>query len=116
MGRLSDLHLDNHPPFHAVAGVMPIAPCTLLLLFDTGEYKLVSLDDLIEQDGPLFLPLRRWDFFRLVQRDQDGVTVVWPNGLDLDPAMLYAAGTPVSLDATGLQPLATTDSSSVRMQ
>jgi hypothetical protein len=87
-----------------------------LLLFDTGEYKLVSLDDLIEQDGPLFLPLRRWDFFRLVQRDQDGVTVVWPNGLDLDPAMLYAAGTPVSLDATGLQPLATTDSSSVRMQ
>jgi hypothetical protein len=82
---------------------MPIPPCHLLLLFDTGEYKLVDLEDVVGHDGPLFLPLRRWDFFRRVQRDQDGVTVVWPNGLDLDPAMLYVAGTPVSLDAAELQ-------------
>ena len=103
MGRLSDVRLDRHPPFHAVVGVMPIPPCHLLLLFDTGEYKLVDLEDVVGHDGPLFLPLRRWDFFRRVQRDQDGVTVVWPNGLDLDPAMLYVAGTPVSLDAAELQ-------------
>lgn len=103
MGRLSDVRLDQHPPFHAVVGVIPIPPCHLLLLFDTGECRLVGLEDLVERDGPLFLPLRRWDFFQRVQRDQDGVTVVWPNGLDLDPAMLYVAGTPVSLDAVELQ-------------
>ncbi len=102
MGRLSELSLEKHPPFHAVAGVMPVPPSHLLLLFDTGEYKLADLGDLLLQDGPLFLPLRRWDFLRLVRQDQDGVTVVWPNGLDLDPAMLYAAGTPVSLDAAVL--------------
>ena len=105
MGRLSGVNSEQHPPFHAVVGVLPLPSYSLLLLFDTNEYKLVDLTDLAEQDGPLFVPLRRWDFFRLVQRDHDGVTVVWPNGLDLDPAMLYAAGETLVLDDASLPSL-----------
>ena len=102
MDRLSDLHLEEHPPFHAVVGVLPTPPSYLLLLFDTGEYKMLDLGDLLTEEGPLFVPLRRWDFFQQVRLDPDGVTVVWPNGLDLDPAMMYAAATPITIDAARL--------------
>ena len=87
----------EHEPFHAIRSVMPLPPTWLLLQFDTDEYRLVDIAAYLGGNGPLILPLRQWDFFRRVRVDDDGVTVVWPNGFDLDPAELYAIGKPVDL-------------------
>jgi hypothetical protein len=78
---------------------MALRPHHLLLEFDTGEYRVRDLSDLVDRREPLFAPLNDWDFFRRVRVDDDGVTVIWPNGLDLDPGMLYAASVPVDVGA-----------------
>ncbi len=91
--------METHPPFRAVRAVMPIRPHHLLLEFDAGEYRIRDLADLVGRAEPLFAPLSEWEYFRQVRVDDDGVTVVWPNGLDLDPAMLYAASVPANVAA-----------------
>lgn len=90
--------MNAHPPFHSVQPVMPIRPHHLLLEFETGEYRIRDLRDLVVRREPLFAPLCDWEFFRRARVDDDGVTVVWPNGLDLDPGVLYAASLPVDVD------------------
>jgi hypothetical protein len=47
--------------------------------------------------GPVFEPLRDPDFFAQVTVDHG--TVVWPNGVDLDPVVLH--GDALSAAATG---------------
>lgn len=46
-------------------------------------------------------PLQDPSFFARVSVDADAGTIVWPNGVDLDPDMLYAAahGASVRLSA-----------------
>jgi hypothetical protein len=39
--------------------------------------------------GEMFEPLRDPEFFRQVRMDEASRSVVWPNGLDLDPEMLH---------------------------
>jgi len=36
-----------------------------------------------------FIPLKDPDFFSQVRVDPEAGTVVWPNGVDLDPDVLY---------------------------
>ena len=38
----------------------------------------------------MFLPLKDVDYFKSVKAD--GTTIVWPNGLDLCPDVLYEIG------------------------
>lgn len=38
----------------------------------------------------MFLPLKDINYFKEVKAD--GTTIVWPNGLDLCPDVLYAKG------------------------
>ena len=91
--------MSAHPPFHSVRAVMPVPPHHLLLEFDTGEYRVRDLGDLASRSDPLFAPLADWEFFRRVRVDDDGVTVIWPNGLDLDPGVLYATSAPADIRA-----------------
>jgi hypothetical protein len=51
----------------------------------------------IEFSG-VFEPLREPAFFARVTVDPEIGTVVWPNGADLDPLVLYDAVTGKSLD------------------
>jgi len=74
---------------------MPVPPSFVLLQFDSGEYRLVDIGMYLSDDGPLLTRLREWGFFRQVRVDDEGVAIVWPNAFDLDPAELYALGTPV---------------------
>src|SRR4051794_18373585 len=50
---------------------------------DDGEERLVDVSDMLW--GTTDEPLRDADYFRLVRVEPELGTVVWPNGLDLDP-------------------------------
>jgi hypothetical protein len=39
--------------------------------------------------GELYEPLRDADYFRQVMVDDEVGTIVWPNGADFDPDLLY---------------------------
>ncbi len=43
--------------------------------------------------GGVFEPLKRLDFFHSVAVDQEAGTLVWPNGVDFCPDVLYAEAT-----------------------
>ncbi len=65
-------------------------PYTLHLRFGDGLAGDVDLERLIRFDG-VFAPLRSPEVFAAVRLDSELGTIVWPNGADLDPAVLYAA-------------------------
>jgi hypothetical protein len=48
-----------------------------------------------------FFPLKGLAYFRMLRVDPDLGTIVWPNGADLDPDVLYArvTGQPIEVDA-----------------
>ncbi|MEO9120477.1 MAG: DUF2442 domain-containing protein [Solirubrobacteraceae bacterium] len=52
-------------------------------------------EDLARAGGTLAEPLRDLDYFRQVRVDEQLRTIVWPNGLDADPDVLYGDRAPV---------------------
>ena len=60
-------------------------PYGLHLRFDDGLTRDVDLAD--ELWGPMFEPLKEPAFFAQVSVEHG--TVVWPNGVDLDPLVLH---------------------------
>jgi Protein of unknown function (DUF2442) len=60
-------------------------PYALHLQFDDGVVRDVDLAD--DLWGPMFEPLKDPTFFAQVTVDHG--TVVWPNGVDLDPLVLH---------------------------
>ena len=68
-----------------VTAVEVIPPHGLRLTFDDGLRRDVDLAD--ELWGPMFEPLKDPAFFAQVSVDHG--TVVWPNGVDLDPLVLH---------------------------
>jgi len=71
----------------AVTAVEPLADYTLRLTFDDGTEQVVDLTN--ELWGPMGEPLRDPTYFRQVRVDAELRTIVWPNGFDLDPAVLH---------------------------
>lgn len=65
-------------------------PYRLHLRFADGVAGDVDLERLIRFDG-VFAAIRSPDVFAAVRVDPELGTIVWPNGADLDPAVLYAA-------------------------
>lgn len=65
----------------------------LRLTFDDGVVREVDLED--DLWGPVFEPLRDPDYFARVRVDHELGTVVWPNGVDLDPCVLHGDREPV---------------------
>ena len=70
----------------------------LLLGFSNGERKVIDVEWLLH--GPIFDPIREDpDFFRTVRVDEECGTIVWPNGADIDPDVLYGSYLPAWLEA-----------------
>ena len=62
----------------------------LALTFTNGETGEIDLRDRIINRGGVFQALEEITFFQQVQVDPESDTLVWPNGVDLDPDVLYS--------------------------
>ena len=59
----------------------------LQVKFDDGAERTIDFEPILL--GPLFGPLRDLHLFRQASVDEDLGTIVWPNGADIDPSVLY---------------------------
>jgi Protein of unknown function (DUF2442) len=64
-------------------------PYQIHLQFEDGVEGTIDLNQIIEFSG-VFAALRDPDYFATVQVDPEVGTIVWSNGADLDPDVLYA--------------------------
>ena len=75
-----------------VVDVTVLSGFRVRLRFDDGAERDVDLRRFL--NGPVFEPLvRDRSVFESVRVDPDLGTIVWPNGADIDPDVLYEAGT-----------------------
>lgn len=86
-----------------VTAVRPAGSFRIALEFTDGSTGSVDLTSWISGRGGVFAPLQDPAFFNRVAVDHEAGTIVWPNGVDLDPDMLYEAahGTVVGQDREG---------------
>lgn len=75
---------------HTVKKVKYLEGYRLSLVFNDGKTKVVDFEYRLKSAKNMFLPLKSIDYFKKVRAD--GTTVVWPNGLDLCPDVLYELG------------------------
>jgi hypothetical protein len=80
-----------------IVAALPLRPHVVRVVFADGQVRDADIEPLL--DGPIFRPLRDQDAFEQVFGDQKTHTVAWPNGADLDPDVLYEAGSPASPEA-----------------
>ena len=72
-----------------VVAVEVIGPHRLRLTFEDGVSGEVEVAWLVAFEG-VFAPLADPEQFGTVRVAADAGTIVWPNGADLDPDVLYA--------------------------
>jgi hypothetical protein len=82
-----------------IVEVRPLAEYRLYLRFEDGVEGEVDVARLIDFSG-VFGPLKDRKEFGRVRVDPELGTIVWPNGADLDPDVLYAevTGQPIAID------------------
>jgi len=59
------------------------------LTFSDGVHGVVDLTNRIVGRGGVFKPLEALEYFRQVAIDNELGTIVWPNGTDFCPDLLY---------------------------
>jgi hypothetical protein len=79
--------------FPRVTSVRHIQDYRLELTFSNGVHAQLDFRSKIVGRGGVFAPLEDVDYFRRVQVDPEAGTLVWPNGVDLDPDVLYSQAT-----------------------
>ena len=80
-----------------ITAVEPKERFKLWLEFNTGERKLVDIEQYLR--GPIFRPVREDPgYFNQVEVDDELGTIVWPNGADMDPDVLYGSHVPAWMD------------------
>lgn len=71
-----------------VESVAPLEGYRLRIGFTDGTERVVDVERYLR--GPVFEPIKRDRLvFEAVTVDADLGTVVWPNGADIDPGVLY---------------------------
>jgi Protein of unknown function (DUF2442) len=76
----------------AVKTAVALDPYVVRVVFADGEVRDVDIEPLL--GGPVFEDLRDPSAFAQVDVDEYGETIVWPNGADLDPDVLYGIAEP----------------------
>jgi hypothetical protein len=86
-----------------VRSVTPLDDFQVRLGFTDGSEKTIDLAPYLR--GPIFEPLcADPDLFRAVQVDEQLGTIVWPNGADIDPDVLYWGRTPAAWEQEARTP------------
>jgi Protein of unknown function (DUF2442) len=81
-----------------VVAVEVVEHHTVHLTFADGSERTVDLDPYLR--GPVFEPVRTdGTFFASVRVDPDAGTIVWPNGADLAPDVLYSGRPSAAMEA-----------------
>lgn len=75
-----------------VKTAIALDPYVVRVVFADGEVRDVDIEPLLE--GPIFEAIRDPVMFKRVEVDEHGETIVWPNGADLDPDVLYGIAEP----------------------
>jgi hypothetical protein len=77
-----------------IVSVEVIGPFRVALGFADGSKGEVDLEPWIGGRGGVFEALQDPAVFAQVAVDREAGTIGWPNGVDLDPDMLYEAARP----------------------
>ena len=89
-----------------IRAVVPLGGFKVHLEFTDNTTKDMDLEPYLH--GPIFEPIRHNPrLFRSVQVDPQMGTVVWENGADIDPGVLYRALTPTWMEKQSAQNRAT---------
>ncbi len=72
---------------HTIKSFNIAAPYTLEIIFEDDILKTINFLPVLT--GEMYGPLKNQDCFNKVILDSEINTVVWPNGVDFDPALLY---------------------------
>lgn len=79
-----------------VKSVEAIVPYKLKVAFDNNETKIIDMSGFLHRK--IYAPLQDWEFFKRVRVDADLDTIVWENGADICPNVLYEMGREVFED------------------
>ena len=84
--------MSKRPP--RVVSAEVLKGYTVSLRFSDGESRTVDLEPLLR--GPIFAEIRTQpEVFAQLYVDDELGTIVWPNGADVDPDVLYGLVEPV---------------------
>ena len=72
---------------HKVKSFSIAAPYTLEIIFEDNNHKTINFFPVLA--GEMYGPLKNPGCFNKVTLDTEVNTIVWPNGADFDPALLY---------------------------
>jgi hypothetical protein len=76
--------------FPRLVNVQHIEAYILELTFADGVKGQLDFTHRIMGRGGVFRPLEKLDYFKQVTIDPEAKTLIWPNGVDLDPDVLYS--------------------------
>jgi hypothetical protein len=80
-----------------IRSVKPLKKFHVHLEFTNGDQKTIDLEPYLR--GPIFEPLRQNpEQFRTVRVDEELGTIVWENGADINPDVLYGTYIPVWME------------------
>lgn len=97
-----DSPTDSVPPVHPrVTAVEVRAPFVVALWFTDGSEGVVDLAPWIRGRQGVFTELQDPAYFAKVMVDREAGTIVWPNGVDLDPDMLFEAAATSATSSSG---------------
>ena len=80
-----------------IVAARPLGQHRLYLRFEDGVEGEVDIASMIRFTG-ILAPLADPAFFTKVTADLESGTIIWPNGADLDPDVLYAAITGIAVE------------------
>jgi len=86
-----------------ITDVKYIVDYKLELTFSNGVSGIIDLANRIVNRGGVFLSLENQDVFSKVKVDKEIGTLVWPNGVDLDPDVLYSRVKGIPIEALRVQ-------------
>ena len=87
--------------FPRILGVRYVKEYTLELTFSDDTVAELDFRHRIVDRGGVFGPLEDLEFFAQVSVDPEAGTVVWPNGVDFCPDVLYAEATGAAISDMG---------------